>query len=186
MQPRRRARRPYATDLSPNPSTPSRSAAWLAGERLFSAAPQAAPAPEAPVVVTIRRSKLAALPAASAEGAHEVQEGVDWKGPRVFRVEAASNEAEAESEASLADAPPAEPLPALPAPPVKRRQRIGVDRRPGPVVVQVFQVEPAAVPATPAEPPFAEQLRLLRAALAEVERLLSEAQRAQALRFLAG
>ncbi len=166
---RRRARRPFATDPAPASSTPSRSAAWLAGERLFGAAP--APVPDAPVVVTIRRSRLAA-PAPAAPDAVAPPEDTDGKGPRVFRVEAA-NEA---APGALDEPPAAEEAPPRPA----RRQRIGVDRRPGPVVVQVFAPEPS----TPqAEPPFAGQLALLRAALAEVERLLAEAQRAQALRF---
>lgn len=184
MQLRRRARRPFTPELSLGTSTPSRSAAWLAGEKLFDATPAPVPASEAPVVVTIRRSKLPTT-VAVAEGMHDaadVPEGADWKGPRVFRVETASNEAVPEPE--LAEVPPAEPLLAAPVP--RRRQRIGVDRRPGPVVVQVFQAEPAAASAEPAEPPFAEQLRLLRAALAEVERLVSDTQRAQALRFVAG
>lgn len=184
MQLRRRARRPLTPELSLGTPTPSRSAAWLAGEQLFEAAPAPVPVSEASVVVTIRRSKLPTTVAA-AEGMHDAAdaadapEGADWKGPRVFRLEAASNEAAPGPE--LAEVQPAEPLPAAPVP--RRRQRIGVDRRPGPVVVQVFQAEPAA---EAAEPPFAEQLRLLRAALAEVERLISDTQRAQALRFVAG
>lgn len=173
MQPRRRARRPFATDPSPAASAPSRSAAWLAGERLFGAA--AAPDAEAsPVVVTIRRSKLAA---AAGDGDREVAvpDDANWKGPRVYRVEPASNEAAP----AAADEPPAvEQMPAA----LPRRQRIGVDRRPGPVRVQVFQAEPAET----AAPPLIEQLATLRAAMAEVERLLAEARRAQALRFVAG
>lgn len=170
MQFRRRPRHAArASEPSPADSPPaSRSAAWLAGERLF-AAPARADEPAAPVMVTVRRSKLATA-VSEGEGAVPETDSPEWKGPRVFRVQAASNETLAETEA-----------PAPEVVPIKRapRGRIGVDRRPGPVAVQVFQTEPAAV-----EPqlPLPEQLAVLNRLMSEVSGILAEAQRARAWR----
>lgn len=188
MHLRHRARRPTARDLSTRPAPPaaSRSAAWLEGERLFQAPPVRPVEPAVPVVVKIRRSRRTGLPdvVETPPGDEAAEGSPGWKGPRVFRVEPASNELQPPPEDPPAvTEPAAEALALEPLPPVPRRRRVGADRRPGPVIVRVFQPEPAAAPEPPAEPSGGRQIAALQAAMAEVGRILAEASRARALRF---
>lgn len=176
MLPRRRPR--HAPRLpSDNHQSATRSAAWLAGERLFGA-PLRSDEPAVPVAVTVRRRKLALLAPESENGLADRPEAPppEWKGPRVFRVEPASNETVAE--------PEPEPSPAAALAKRRPRQRIGVDRRPGRVVVQVFEVAAPSVAVDVEELPLAEQLARLRSLMAAVSGALADAQRAAALRFV--
>jgi len=152
----------------------SRSAAWLAGERLFQALPREEDPGASPVVVTLRRNRIAATAARGEAGAVGEQDGAPastWKGARVFRVETPDT-------ASPDEDAPSVPVELRNRP--SRRGRIGVDRRPGPVV-QVFKAEPA--PSESALPAFAVQISELNALRAQVQRLLAEALHAQSLRF---
>lgn len=176
MLPRRRPR--HAPRLpSDNHQSAARSPAWLAGERLFGA-PLRSDEPAVPVAVTVRRRKLALLAPKSQNGLADRPEAPppEWKGPRVFRVEPASNETVAE--------PEPEPSPAAVLAKRRPRQRIGVDRRPGRVVVQVFEVAAPSVAVDAEELPLAEQLARLRSLMADVSGALADAQRAAALRFV--
>lgn len=172
MQFRRQARRTPNPSHADSPQAP-RSAAWLAGEQLFQAPPPGQP-DAAPAVVTFRRSKRGASTAPHARAAGMAQGGVDEKGPRVFRVETTGNVPVAND--PVAEAPV--PVPAK----VPLRKRVGVDRRPGPVVVQVFAVEPVAQEAE--LPGLEEMMATLKRQLAELTQALADAQRAQALQFI--
>jgi len=163
----------------PDSSQTPRSAAWLAGERIF-LAPPPQEEPATPVVVTVRRSKLGAQADEAADQRGAGAGSFGSKGPRVFRVDTTGSETAPEP-APVLVAPEPEPAPAK----LPLRKRVGVDRRPGPVL-QVFRAEPVVQEDAPPdeERPFNEQASALQAMLAEVTRIVADAQRAGSLRFV--
>ena len=163
------------------------SAARLAAEAAF-AAPRLDPSPPLQASVTVRRARpsrgavetVTAPPSGVAEGP------LDSRSPRVFRVEASMLRSPTEPEGmdppQLALlAPPADRISPV-ATPVKRRRRIGVDKRPGPVLHLVHAVPAAqAARSDAADAPVFDQLL---AQLARVGELLQEIEQAQSFQFV--
>jgi hypothetical protein len=171
---------------SPEDSGTPKSAAWLLAEGAF-AETRSLQRP-ATAAVIVRRSRVARVPSAAEAGLQAAPATAPAdKGPRVFRVDAPR----AEAAPAAAVEPPlsllAEPLPALPVP---RRQRIGIDRRPGPVLRLV--PTPSAQPAAN-DPDLAlqatgtprQQATRLRELMAQLQATFDDIGRARSFQFAA-
>ena len=193
-------RRPTRHDTAARvPST-----AWLAAQEAFSAPP---PAQAEPAVVTVRRAWNPAhnSHATAAAGPGETPSHPE-RPARVFLVASDNNPAPnpAPSPAAETGAAPllavvrragtdagAPVQPTTPRPAERRaqrqRRRLHADKLPGPVrlITQPMQAQAARPQAPPAPGPSAgEQLRALKAAMAELKAVFDAIQRARALRFL--
>lgn len=157
-----------------------KSAAWLVAEGAF--APQRRlPSPPS-ADVTIRRSRLALITQAEdgpADSAPQVQ-----KGPRVFRIEVAREPASTGA-APQASSPAPEQQQFLTV--VPRRQRIGVDKRPGPVLRVVTPpaqpVQDAAQDLQPEAHPPQQALGLVRL-MARLQSTFDDIAQARSFQFL--
>jgi hypothetical protein len=169
---------PHVTHQPENSGSP-KSAAWLVAEGAF--APPRRPPPPLAADVTIRRSRLALITQAQGrqvDSAPQVQ-----KGPRVFRIDLAR------------EAAPAGVAPQAPSPvpeqqhflrTVPRRQRIGVDKRPGPVLRVVTPpaepVHDAAQDLQPASTPLQQAPGLVQL-MAQLQSTFDDIAQARSFQF---